>query len=100
MIAECHPKCKVYQDLPEFRYIVAPLDKVKEIDNKIKKKIEESDKKLSTQSVFLFSQTKLLNRGNGEDMQKLRLKSSTTSIKTSRMRCCTCTSPTWNPSDF
>lgn len=39
VIAECHPKCKIYEKLPEFRYIVAPQDKIKEIDNKIKRKI-------------------------------------------------------------
>jgi hypothetical protein len=72
---------------------------VKEIDNKIKKKIGESDKRLATQSVFLFSQNKLLNRGKPFPMQKLRLTSCTTNTKTSKMRCSTCTLLTLSPSD-
>ena len=55
MIVETHPLCKVFNDLPEFKYIVSRKDNIREIDTKIKKKIGESDKKLANQSVFLFT---------------------------------------------
>lgn len=99
VIAECHPKCKVYEDLPEFRYIVAPADKVKEIDTKIKKKIGESDKRIAQQSVFLFSQNRLLNRGTHVVTQRLLSKSCPRNTRILRMKCCTCISPMWNPFD-
>lgn len=63
MIVEAHPLCKVFNDLPEFKYIVARKDNIREIDTKIKKKIGESNKNLANQSVFLFTEKKVLNRG-------------------------------------
>ena len=60
---EAHPFCKIFKDLPEFKYIVSKKDNLREVDTKIKKKIGEVDKKLANQSIFLFTENKLLNRG-------------------------------------
>ena len=39
-------------------------DSVREVDTKIKRKIGDSNWKLGNQSVFLFVDKKVLNRGN------------------------------------
>lgn len=49
--------------MPEFKYVVCKKDNVREIDTKIKNKIGESDKKLANQSVFLFTENKVVTRG-------------------------------------
>lgn len=100
MIVECHPKCKVFQDLPEYRFIVNPKDKLKEIYENIRKKVSSSQKQFATQSIFLFSQTKLLNIGTVPATQRPASMNSTASTKISRTTCYTCTSPTWKPSDM
>jgi hypothetical protein len=86
-------------ELEEFRYVVSPKDKIKEVDTKIKKKISDKDKRFASQSVFLFAGNKLLNRGTPPSTQKYRSTTSTTSTRTSRMTSCTSTSPTCSPSD-
>jgi hypothetical protein len=47
---------------------VSKKDNLREVDTKIKKKIGEVDKKLANQSVFLFTENKLLNRGISLDI--------------------------------
>lgn len=99
MIVEAHPLCKMFHELPEFKYIVAKKDSVREIDTKIKKRIGETDKKLANQSVFLFTEKKVVNRGTPLAMQTPVLRSSTPSTRTSRTAWSTSTSPTSTASD-
>lgn len=64
IIVESHPKCKIFKDMPEFKYIVSRKDNLQKVDAKIKKKIGELDQKIANQSLFLFTENTLLNRGN------------------------------------
>lgn len=89
----------MFHELPEFKYIVAKKDSIREIDTKIKKRIGEADKKLANQSVFLFTEKKVVNRGMRFLIQIPVSSSSTRSIRTLKTGCCTFTSQTSTDSD-